>query len=239
MELDGISVGDGNDNISEENGVDQLVMHGVTESDLRFEKSGSYDLKIHIDSESIILRNQLYSDYVGSNSYDSYQVETLLLDDGTIIDLTGGLTFTGTANGESLNGLKNSDTVLYGLEGNDYLTAYNGDDVLYGGGGADHLYGQGGADTFVFDDMNAIDTVWDFSLADGDKLDISDLISGYDPLTDAITDFVQITDSGSNSIVSVDADGGADNFVQIATLSSVTGLTDEDALETSGNLIAA
>ena len=233
------SVGDGNDNISEENGVDQLVMHGVTESDLRFEKSGSYDLKIHIDSESIILRNQLYSDYVGSNSYDSYQVETLLLDDGTIIDLTGGLTFTGTANGESLNGLKNSDTVLYGLEGNDYLTAYNGDDVLYGGGGADHLYGQGGADTFVFDDMNAIDTVWDFSLADGDKLDISDLISGYDPLTDAITDFVQITDSGSNSIVSVDADGGADNFVQIATLSSVTGLTDEDALETSGNLIAA
>ena len=35
----------------------------------------------------------------------------------------------------------------------------------------------------------------------------------------------------------IDADGGADNFVQVASLFNVTGLTDEDALETSGHLI--
>lgn len=70
-------------------------------------------------------------------------------------------------------------------------------------------------------------------------IDLSDLISVYDPVTDAITDFIQITDSGNNSIVSVDTDGGADNFVHIATLKDITGLTDEAALETSGNLIAA
>ena len=60
---------------------------------------------------------------------------------------------------------------------------------------------------------------------------------GYDPLVDAITDFVQITDNGTDSSVSVDSDGGADNFVQIATLQNATGLTDETALEGNGQLI--
>lgn len=58
-------------------------------------------------------------------------------------------------------------------------------------------------------------------------------------MADAITDFVEITTSGSNSILKVDADGGADNFVQIATILGVTGLTDEESLETNGYLIAA
>ncbi len=74
-------------------------------------------------------------------------------------------------------------------------------------------------------------------MADGDKLDVSDLIAGYDPLTDAISDFVQITESGSHSYLSVDADGGGDNFVQVAYIYNETGLTDEEALESSGNLI--
>ena len=83
------------------------------------------------------------------------------------------------------------------------------------------------------------DTITDFRVAEGDVIDISDVLFGYDPLTDAITDFVQITDSGVDSIVSVDSDGGGDNFVQIVTLKNVTGLTNEEALETNGTLIAA
>ncbi|MGH1377183.1 MAG: type I secretion C-terminal target domain-containing protein, partial [Alphaproteobacteria bacterium] len=124
-------------------------------------------------------------------------------------------------------------------EGSDYLYGGGGDDVLYGGSGIDMIYGQSGADTFVFDDITSSDNIQDFNLSEGDKLDVSDLISGYDPLSDAISDFVQITESGSNSYLSVDADGGADNFVQVAYLYNKTGLTDEEALETSGNLIAA
>ena len=60
-------------------------------------------------------------------------------------------------------------------------------------------------------------------------------------LSDAITDFVQITDSGSDSVVAVDADGTANgqNFITVATVEDVTGLTDEDVLVTNGNLIAA
>jgi len=63
------------------------------------------------------------------------------------------------------------------------------------------------------------------------------LLIGYDPLTDAITDFVHITSSGSNSYLRVDTDGGANNFIQIAQISNNTALSDEEALETSGTLI--
>ena len=72
----------------------------------------------------------------------------------------------------------------------------------------------------------------------GDILEIAEIISGYDALTDAITDFVQLTDNGSDTIVSVDSDGGADNFVQVATLTDIIGL-DETTLETTGNIITA
>jgi hypothetical protein len=62
-------------------------------------------------------------------------------------------------------------------------------------------------------------------------------LPGYDPLTDLITDFVQITDDGTHSYLAVDADGGADNFQQVAQINNVTGLTDEATLEANGNLI--
>jgi len=82
--------------------------------------------------------------------------------------------------------------------------------------------------------------VTDFSTGQSDKLNLADVLD-FDPLTHAITDFVQITTSGSDSILKVDANGttGGVNFVQIATLQGVTGLTDEQALLNSGNLIAA
>lgn len=58
-------------------------------------------------------------------------------------------------------------------------------------------------------------------------------------MTDLITDFVEITDNGQHSYLKVDADGAANgtNFVQIAHISNVTGLTDEAALEAAGRLV--
>lgn len=117
--------------------------------------------------------------------------------------------------------------------------------TLAGGDGQDDLYGSDGQDIFVFEAASAfndVDTVNDFSTAGGDALDLSDILSGagYDPMTDLITDFVQITTSGSDSIVKVDVTGAA-SFgagTQIATIVGVTGLTDEAALVASGSLIA-
>jgi hypothetical protein len=57
-----------------------------------------------------------------------------------------------------------------------------------------------------------------------DKLDVSDILDGYDPLSDAISDFIRVTDNGTHSFLSVDADGGGNSFTQIAQLSSVTNI---------------
>ena len=224
------SIGDGNDTITDTGGTDKILFGaGITENDISFARYSSYDFKITIGSEEILLSGH----YLANKA-----IETAVLDDGTIIDLLNNVTFTGTSGSDYMWGLSSADT-LKGLAGSDYLYGDGGDDVLIGGEGADMLYGQGGADIFLFDDLASSDNIQDFDLSEGDKLDISDLLIDYDPLTDAITDFVQITESGGNSYLNVDADGGADNFVQVAYIYNETGLTDEDALLNSGNLIAA
>ena len=250
------SVGDGNDTIYEEGGVDELVLGaGVTLNDIRFARYGTDELEVFIGSEKIRLQNQL-RDLINSTSNDDF-VDTLRLADDTTIDLVNNLTLTGTSSGETITGLDDDNTLiglagadyLYGKDGNDTLYGGDGDDrlygdddndILYGGDGIDLLWGDDGADTFAFESATAFnfsDNIQDFDLAEGDMLDVSDLLSGYDPMTDAITDFVQITDNGTHSYLAVDADGGADNFVQVAAIFNETGLTDEASLESSGTLI--
>lgn len=147
----------------------------------------------------------------------------------------------GSAFNDTISGKENAN-MIDGSLGNDTLHGGDGVDSLYGGDGLDTLYGDAGADLFVFEAASAynnVDVIQDFSTGQGDAINLSDLLELYNPVSDAITDFVQITTSGSNSSVFVDRDGLASTygFSQIATISGVTGLTDEAALVTSGNLI--
>lgn len=142
----------------------------------------------------------------------------------------------GSEASETMTGTAGSQTFM-GLGGDDVIYGMDGDDVLYGGSGIDFLYGGSGADTFGFDDINDTDHIQDFSITDGDMLHISDLLEGYDPLTDAIGDFVAVTSDGHDTIISVDTDGGADNYVQIAIMHGVSGLSDVETLENDGTLI--
>ena len=75
------------------------------------------------------------------------------------------------------------------------------------------------------------------STAEGDKLDISDVLTGFDPLADSLSDFVSVTESGGNTIVQVDVSGTGTAFETVAVLEGVGGL-DVDSLATNGNLIA-
>jgi Ca2+-binding RTX toxin-like protein len=149
------------------------------------------------------------------------------------LTLTAATAINGTGNG--------SANILIGGTGNNSLSGGAGNDTLDGGTGLDTLTGGADADIFVFDNVSNIDVVTDFSTAQGDALDIRDLLTGYTPGTHAITDWVRITDVSGNSKIEVDRDGtgGTYGWVQIATLNGVTGLTDEAALVTSGNLLAA
>ncbi|PCJ99164.1 MAG: hypothetical protein COA45_06920 [Zetaproteobacteria bacterium] len=226
------NLGDGSDDIVDYGGIDQISFGvGITVNDVRLWKDGN-DLELYIGTDKIKLDDQF-------RTSNDRKIETATFEDGSTLDLLNGLAFTGTSASDYIIGTAAGETI-YGEGGSDYLYGGSGDDVLYGGAGVDMVYGQAGADTFAFESSSAFtasDNIQDFNLSEGDKLDISDLLIGYDALTDLITDFVQITESGSHSYLSVDADGGADNFIQVAYIYNEIGLTDEEALETSGNLI--
>jgi Ca2+-binding RTX toxin-like protein len=135
---------------------------------------------------------------------------------------------------------------LNGDDGADYLWGGYGQTTMDGGNGADTLTGSSvGVDTFKFDAataFNVVDSIQQLNTYDNDNIDISDVLDGhYNPLTDAITDFVQIQTNGSNSELFVDTTGSATfgSAQHIATIEGVTGLTDEAALLIAGTLVAA
>ena len=173
-------------------------------------------------------------------------VENLTLTGSSNVNLTGNASanvLTGNS-GNNVFGGGDGNDIEYGGAGTDTLQGGNGDDTLYGQDGLDTLWGGADADMFVFEAASAynnVDVIKDFSTVANDKIDLRDLLGEYDPLTEALTDFVEITTSGSDSVLKVDRDGtgGTYSLVQIATIEGVTGLTDEAALVTSGHLLAA
>lgn len=210
---DTVSGGDGNDTLYGDAGTDTLsggfgddAIYGGTENDTLYGSDGSD-----------ILYGEAGDDVLKGNMGD----DTLYGGDGN----------------DTLAGNVDNDT-LYGGAGDDYLNGGMGNDVLYGGAGSDTLKGNSGNDTFFFmadDNFEGVDTIIDFSATE-DVINIADLLTGYDPLSDAIADFVQITDDGVNSTVAVDVDGGGDSFTDIAVLLNVTG-TDVQTLADSGTLV--
>ena len=133
---------------------------------------------------------------------------------------------------------------LKGGGGDDKIEGSGGNDILYGQDGFDTLKGNAGNDTFVFESdsaFNDVDSIIDLNIStQSDKIDIADVLDGYyDYGTDVITAFVQITDNGTDSTLAIDQDGTANgtNFVSVATILGITGLTDEAALESSGALV--
>lgn len=76
--------------------------------------------------------------------------------------------------------------VIFGGYGNDRIAGGSGNDVLTGNFGADELYGGSGADTFSFNDLwessvvsAGRDTIFDFSGASGDRIDLSAIDARY------------------------------------------------------------
>jgi Ca2+-binding RTX toxin-like protein len=138
------------------------------------------------------------------------------------------LNLTGTSANDVLVGGAANDVLkgdtghdkLLGKAGNDTLWGNSGNDTLYGGAGNDWMKGGDGSDRFIVDaNLGGVDTVDDLRINSGDKLEIRNLLS-FDPLHNAIADFVKFTASGANTIVSVDLNGaaGGSNFIEIARL---------------------
>jgi hypothetical protein len=100
-----------------------------------------------------------------------------------------------------------ADNTLLGGALGDILTGGAGNDLLWGGAGDDTLTGGAGGDTFRLG--SGTDTVTDFKVADttagGDVLDLHDVLqgSGYSGDSATLGQFVTLSDSGSDTSVSV------------------------------------
>jgi Ca2+-binding RTX toxin-like protein len=120
---------------------------------------------------------------------------------------------------------------IFGGSGADTIIGGSGNDTITGGGGNDVLTGGLGADTFVMWAVDGAVTITDFSVAQGDKIDLSAL-SQFNFLSDVQA---AATQSGSNTVI--DLGGG-----RTLTLDNVlpSGLTEAGfalaPLEVDGNV---
>lgn len=211
---------DGTSEAGEYGFVQSEIVNGVTSFTL---SSSDYGNKLitgvdiestndgHYNGSSFLL-NDVTVNYEGSeNIVDTF---TYTITDADGDTSTADLTLYGnqqgtTAGNDDLVG-NDSDNFLYGGAGDDIIYGEAGDDVLVGGAGDDTLIGGEGADTFVFTNNGDADTIRDFDASEGDALDISDVLSGFDALSDSLDDFVFTASNGSNTEVHVDTSGSGD-----------------------------
>ena len=71
----------------------------------------------------------------------------------------------------------NFDDTISGTASNDILNGGSGNDTISGRAGNDSLTGGTGADVFVYADAGGADTVTDFNRAEGDKIDVTGVLS--------------------------------------------------------------
>jgi len=124
----------------------------------------------------------------------------------------------GGAGTDQLTGGSGND-ILSGGAGADTLNGGEGNDIIWGGAGGDTLTGGLGADTFqwVLGDRGsiqspAIDRVTDFSTAQGDVLDLRDLLQA--PVNASAADldnFLHFQYSGGNTTIYVSTSGAFSN----------------------------
>jgi len=206
--------------------------------------TGTKDDHIHIISGAIGKQSASYSVNTGSGNDviviegSSSAIKTSISagdgDDTVTLTLLKGTT--------TVRGGEGND-IIHGGSGNDVIYGDNGNDVLYGHGGSDTLYGGSGADTFVFDRLvkNERDTAADFN-AKEDTIDISALLTHYDPLTNAINEFVSTSYNRKTgaTFLSVDVDGkhGAAGFEVVAQVNGLRGHT-IDELISSHHIVVA
>ncbi len=118
---------------------------------------------------------------------DDHKIETLILNDGTSVDLSGyrsdGI---GTAAADLLVGGSGADNLSGGAE-NDALSGLAGNDILNGGAGDDFIAGGAGSDTI--DGGDGIDTALYQASGAGVQIDLSSGIAatGGDAAGDVLT----------------------------------------------------
>lgn len=153
---------------------------------------------------------------------------------------SGNDTLYGMLGNDVLNGSDDND-VLYAGAGSDTLNGGNGKDILIGGTGAVTISGNGGTDAIILTNAGTVAAVINgFIPSFGETIDIKQLLPAFNPQTQQLSDVVHATVTGSDTMLSIDADGTANgaSFVNIALLKGITDF-EVAAMVASGNLIVS
>ncbi len=217
----------GNDELS--GGDDNDVVYGGAGKDLIYGGAGGD--KLYGDGDNDEIYGEAGNDVIeggdgADNIWGGAGVDRVLGGDG-------GDSIYGNEDADTLDGGAGDDALFGGL-GSDTLTGGDGADLLDGAEGSDRLTGGAGADTFIFNDPGLqltgsggvawSDTITDFSLADGDKIDLSPIdaiAGGGDNAFAFVSKFTKqagqalLIESGANTLLRLDVDGDGKHDLQI------------------------
>ncbi|MCP1622346.1 retention module-containing protein [Pseudomonas nitroreducens] len=106
--------------------------------------------------------------------------------------------------------MRGGNDILEGGAGNDLMFGQGGNDKLIGGPGDDIMYGGTGADEFIWKAGDTgHDVIKDFSIAEGDSLNLADLLQGALPNADSLSHYLTFSvNSGTTSIGVSPTSGG-------------------------------
>ncbi|MDF1734200.1 MAG: hypothetical protein P1U37_02870 [Minwuia sp.] len=212
------SIGFGTDTVSEVRATaadnDRILFdNSLSSSDIRLTSEASAggfaNLALVDDRDGSIIRAINFIDLDGSFQDG---LRFIAFDDGTTIDLDGGLDLQGVGVDERIGGSAADDTIsggagndtlegrgganlLQGDAGNDSLIGAGGGDTLDGGSGDDVLQGNGGDDVLIVTSQGGADTAVGFT--DGDRIDVTQVAIIAD-LDDALS---LLTQQGNDAVL--------------------------------------
>lgn len=151
-------LGNGNDTILDQSGIDTIFLPGLTKNDVSFSADGNDIVVKFTNSPADSIR--ISSALSDSNNI----VELVMFPDGTSYthsEILCLLKTTGTENNDTITGSNYSESI-YGL---------SGDDSIYSASGNDTIYGGNGNDRYIFGSTSGLDRISDSSGTDIISLD--------------------------------------------------------------------
>ncbi|MCU6668731.1 Ig-like domain-containing protein [Enterobacteriaceae bacterium H4N4] len=164
---------------------------------------------------------------------------------GTLnIGVDGAYTYT-LNSGVSLASMTSKETFTYKLTGDNGQTdtatlTINMAPKITSSEHSDTFTGSAYGDTLIYEVLNntagngtggngSNDHWTNFSLAQGDKIDISDLLVGWNGQAATLGNYLHVTNSGGNTVISIDRDGVANTYTNttLVTLDGVQTTYDE------------
>jgi len=187
----------------------------------------------------------------GTLNGSSWTVDSADLEGLSITNATAGASYTlrveprATLDGEIATGTVAAlDIVVDTVSGSNTLNGTAASELLIGGDGEDTLTGGGNSDTFLFRSSDAgsigspvADTITDFSIAEADAINLSDLVAGAATGADMDT-YVDLSETAGDTTFAIDTGSGVVQTIELTGVSrddlyggNSSGASDADVLQ--------